>query len=129
MATHFYREDYLQWVENGAILNENVTSLSLGNEYVIRELTDSINNLPNLDRIVLAGSETITAIPSSVASLNKLKLLELDRTTISTLPEELRNFKQNIKIIFLKILHLNYKHGPQILYFNHLCLVNRVLMR
>ena len=86
MATNFYRDEYLQWVNHGAILNENVTSLSLGNEPVIRKLTDSINNLPNLDRIALAGSETITAIPSSVASLNKLKLLDLDRTAISTLP-------------------------------------------
>ena len=99
MATNFYRDEYLQWVNHGAILNENVTSLSLGNEPVIRELTDSINNLPNLGRIVLAGSETITAIPSSVASLNKLKLLDLDRTEISTLPEELRNFEQNIEIM------------------------------
>ena len=99
MATNFYRDEYLQWVNHGAILNENVTSLSLGNEPVIRELTDSINNLPNLGRIVLAGSETITAIPSSVASLNKLKLLDLDRTAISTLPEELRNFEQNIEIM------------------------------
>jgi len=97
MDTDFRIENYLQWVENGAILNENVTSLILGNSN-IRELTDRINNLPNLIRIILAGNKYITAIPSSVASLNKLILLNLNRTSISTLPEELRNFEQNIII-------------------------------
>ena len=97
MDTDFRIENYLQWVENGAILNENVTSLTLGNSN-IRELTDRINNLPNLISIILAGNKYITAIPSSVASLNKLILLDLNRTSISTLPEELRNFEQNIII-------------------------------
>jgi Leucine-rich repeat (LRR) protein len=97
MDTNFYIENYLPWVENGAILNENITSLTLGNSD-IPELTDRINNLPNLERIILAGNNYITAIPSSVASLNKLKVLDLVRTSISTLPEELRNFEQNIQI-------------------------------
>lgn len=50
MDTEFYFDDYLEWVNSGAILNENVTSLLLGNEPTMRALTDRIDNLPNLKK-------------------------------------------------------------------------------
>lgn len=88
-------DEYTEWIDNGTPLNENVNQIALG-FMDITELPDSIDNLPNLEVIVLPT--TITAIPSSVSKLKKLQWLNLSGSLISTLPEELRNFRQNIKI-------------------------------
>jgi Leucine-rich repeat (LRR) protein len=102
--------DYLSWVENGANLNRKIIFLLLANS-TIPELTDRINNLPNLGSIFIGGNPYINAIPSSVASLNKLRCLDITRTSISTLPEELRNFKQNIIQIIVEDTPL-FKNPP-----------------
>lgn len=88
-------DEYTEWIDNGTPLNENVSQIALG-FMDITELPDSIDNLPNLEAIVCPT--TITAIPSSVSKLKKLQWLNLSGSLISTLPEELRNFRQNIKI-------------------------------
>ena len=88
-------DEYTEWIDNGTPLNENVSQIALG-FMDITELPDSIDKLPNLEAIILPT--TITAIPSSVSKLKKLQWLNLSGSLISTLPEELRNFRQNIKI-------------------------------
>ena len=90
------KDEYTEWIDSGTPLNENVSQIALGFMDII-ELPDRIDNLPNLEVIVCPS--TITAIPSSVAKLKKLKWLNISTSPISTFPEELRNFKQNIKII------------------------------
>ena len=90
------KDEYTEWIDSGTPLNENVSQIALG-FMDITELPDRIDNLPNLEVIVCPS--TITAIPSSVAKLKNLKWLNISTSPISTLPEELRNFKQNIKII------------------------------
>ena len=88
-------DEYTEWLDSGTPLNENVAQIALG-FMDITELPDRIDNLPNLEVIVCPI--TITDIPSSVSKLKKLQWLNISRSSISTLPEELKNFRQNIKI-------------------------------
>ena len=97
--------EYQNWIQSGAPINENVVELDLRCHGLVETvdllqgLTNSINNiykLPNLKKIYIYSR--LTAIPACISQLENLQELYLSPSLISTLPEEFRNFRQNIQI-------------------------------
>jgi Leucine-rich repeat (LRR) protein len=70
----------------------------LNNNNDITNLSDNINNLPNLKEINLSRTP-ITQLPSSIGQLNNLEELNLQNSGIESLPEELKNITRPIKIV------------------------------
>jgi len=97
--------EYQNWIQSGAPINENVVELDLRCHGLVETvdllqgLTNSINNiykLPNLKKIYIYSR--LTAIPACISQLENLQELYLSPSLISTLPEEFKNFRQNIQI-------------------------------
>ena len=90
--------DYKNWIEAGTPLNDIVKQLLLFKSGLTDEqLVDKFDNLPNVDYIKLYGND-ITYIPPSIGKLQKLKSLYLSETKITTLPDELKNNHNELRI-------------------------------
>jgi Leucine-rich repeat (LRR) protein len=90
--------DYNNWIDAGAPLNENVKQLLLFNSGLTDEqLVDKFDNLPNVNYIKLYGNN-ITYLPPSIGKLQQLVFLYLSNTKITTLPDELKNNHNNLRI-------------------------------
>jgi len=90
------KRQYIDWVNSGELQNDDVEVLQLNNSNDIN-LSDNINNLPNLKAIDLSRT-SITQLPSSIGQLKYLEVLNLQNTNIESLPEELKNIKHPIQI-------------------------------
>jgi hypothetical protein len=90
--------DYKNWIDAGTPLNETVKQLLLFKSGLTDEqLVDKFDNLPNVDYIKLYGND-ITYIPPSIGKLQKLRSLYLSETKITTLPDELKNNHNELRI-------------------------------
>jgi len=90
--------DYNNWIDAGTPLNENVKQLLLFNSGLTDEqLVDKFDNLPNVNYIKLYGNN-ITYLPPSIGKLRQLAFLYLSNTKITTLPDELKNNHNNLRI-------------------------------
>ncbi len=90
--------DYNNWINAGTPLNENVKQLLLFNSGLTDDqLVDKFDNLPNVNYIKLYGNN-ITYLPPSIGKLQQLAFLYLSNTKITTLPDELKNNHNNLRI-------------------------------
>jgi hypothetical protein len=92
------KRQYTDWLTKGGLPDYNVEVLQLNNNNDITNLSDNINNLPNLKEINLSRTP-ITQLPSSIGQLNNLEELNLQNSGIESLPEELKNITRPIKIV------------------------------
>jgi Leucine-rich repeat (LRR) protein len=92
------KRQYTDWLNSGGLPDYNVETLHLNNDNDITNLSDNINNLPNLKEINLSRTP-ITQLPSSIGQLNNLEELYLQHSGIESLPEELKNITRPIKIV------------------------------
>jgi hypothetical protein len=92
------KRQYADWLNSGGLPDYNVETLHLSNNNDITNLSDNINNLPNLKEINLSRTP-ITQLPSSIGQLNNLEELYLQNSGIESLPEELKTITRPIKIV------------------------------
>jgi Leucine-rich repeat (LRR) protein len=92
------KRQYTDWLNSGGLPDYNVETLHLSNNNDITNLSDNINNLPNLKEINLSRTP-ITQLPSSIGQLNNLEELYLQNSGIESLPEELKTITRPIKIV------------------------------
>ena len=99
-------EDYIKWLKNGHIINENVLELDISNHYI--QNIDYINNLPMLQTLNFNGNQ-ITQL--NHINLPMLQTLNCDRNKITQL--------DNLNLPMLQVLYCGNNKITQLDNLNH----------